>query len=403
MKRQLSSLIILLVALLCGTGVSCGSTATNSTNASANIVAEEPTSLLTITLATSTIEIQVTETVPTPTETITSETSTLIPSPSPTLTPTPGFDSIFTQVSIAETGWQNFINLKSEHINGVLSPDHSLFAWAEIEKTYVVNVTTGEQIWLLEKPPAPRNGTKVLLFSPDGTLLANGGAEETVYVWNLQTGELVYELSLERPVEFLQFHAHMNLLVTGGGRTGDIDGSKIIVSDLDSSVHIQYPEETWLGSITLSSTAQLLAINSSGVVKLWDIPSGEIRQLPFDTDGERSFENLVAFFPDGKQLIAQVDDRLRIWNLESDEEIEVEDASSLTVDLFPFQLEFLPNGYFLVWDGTTSITLWNYSGKVVGMLESEVSISNIEMTPDGLYLITFTADEQVQAWKLPSP
>jgi len=153
----------------------------------------------------------------------------------------------------------------------------------------------------------------------------------------------------------------------------------------------------------LSPTAQLLAINSSGVVKLWNIPSGDIWQLPFNTDGERSFENLIAFFPDGKQLIAQVDDRLRIWNLESNQEIEVEEASGLTVDLFPSQLRFSPNGYFLVWDGTTNFTLWNYSGNVVGKFESAVNINHIEMTPDGLYLIAFTADEQVQAWKMPSP
>jgi WD40 repeat protein len=67
-------------------------------------------------------------------------------------------------------------------------------AQALVEKTFVIEVATGEMRWVFEKPPAPINGTSELEFSPDSIFLANGGDEGIAYIWNVNSGELVHEL-----------------------------------------------------------------------------------------------------------------------------------------------------------------------------------------------------------------
>jgi WD40 repeat protein len=116
-----------------------------------------------------------------------------------------------------------------------------------------------------------------MAFSPDGNLLASGGAGGTVRLSNPATGQRVRDLP------------------------GDTTSPNIAVT-----------------GVAFSHGGKLLAsADSAGMVRLWDPATGRrINVMPADTTGPHIGVNEVAFSPDGKLLAsADADGTVRLWGV----------------------------------------------------------------------------------------
>jgi WD40 repeat protein len=355
-----------------------------------------------------------------PTEIVPSVTSTKRPVPTAesvtlTLIPTPSTTSDLRIVSPTDTDWGDFIERFREY-GGVFSPDHSLLATALIEDTSVIEVATGEVRWTFEKEPAPINGTIELEFSPDSTLLANGGSEGIAYIWDVNSGEPVHEFPFGKTITDVEFSRDGNLFAMGWAGTEGIGVGDITIWNLNDSSQIHFPESHLrFGDIAFSPNEPLLAISVqgpidvvSGTVLLWNVLTNEIQEiLPTTIEGLDSLSldqrplalgEDVAFSPDGQRLAVVASNvvtntfssSVRLWNTNGKVEIELQDAPVVYGNDWIVQLLFSSND---VLAGKTSaghiVVLWDKDGRYLGHLQSETRILDMTFTPDGRYLVSF--------------
>jgi len=128
-------------------------------------------------------------------------------------------------------------------------------------------------------------------FSPDGNRIVSGSDDESVRVWDAETGEQLREL---------QGHTDSVSSVAFSP-----DGDQVISGSFDKSVRV------------------------------WDVETGQqLRELQSHTDSVRS----VAFSPDGNRIVSDSQDKsVRVWdNLVLDAQWVLEEGGWILSSLFGF-------------------------------------------------------------------
>jgi WD40 repeat protein len=118
---------------------------------------------------------------------------------------------------------------------------------------------------------APPNGLHRLAFSPDGRILAAGGAGATIQLWHLPNF---------RPIGTLQAHASSIY-----GLAFSLDGKRLASGSGDQTI------------------------------RLWDVATGELRQT---LRGHTGVVQSVLFHPNGRWLISSSsDETIKLWEVET--------------------------------------------------------------------------------------
>src|SRR6185437_9322153 len=147
-----------------------------------------------------------------------------------------------------------------------------------------------------------------IAFSPDGKILASGGADDRCRLWDVATGRQLFELAAESSVESVAYSPDGKILATG------CYDKIILLWDAASgkqlrklSAHIGQ-----VSSLSFSPDGKILASAEAGTngvtgakVHFWDVATGnEINLIP-----ETSAKIMaVAFSPDRKMLATGGDD-----------------------------------------------------------------------------------------------
>jgi len=225
---------------------------------------------------------------------------------------------------------------------GTLSPDGKLVASIDFQDRTVrlVDAATGA---LLRK--FGRDLYEGLSFSPDSKVLAAFGnsnpsrPQATLDLWNVPTGERVHSCSgHEGQVRCVAFTPDSKTLLSGGAdhsiRLWNVATGNEIRRMNDCPVAISH--------IAISPNATQLAIigqlenrwpNTEYRVRIWDVAAGtEIRQLSVapnhDSPADVGFKAAL-FAPDGKTLVTGGADRyIRVWDLTTGQEVKRIDVGS---------------------------------------------------------------------------
>lgn len=165
--------------------------------------------------------------------------------------------------------------------------------------------------------PKMRHGDRILClaYSPDGQMLAAGGGNDPVRVWNPKTGELIREIH-EPWVHALVFTPSSETLLLAGSQkrtrlwnfklnkqNGQLDGQKAIIK-----------------AIAVSPDTSTIATGSQdGMVILWDMTNKrDVAKLAAHTDEVTA----LAFLPDKDSTTfasAGGDHFIKLWNIETNQ------------------------------------------------------------------------------------
>jgi serine/threonine protein kinase len=216
------------------------------------------------------------------------------------------------------------------------------------------------QVSLRKTLPGHTADIRTMVLLKDGQTLVTGSADETIRLWDLQTGAerqklAAHDSSINALVATLD---EQSLISAGADRV-----IKFWSLD-DGSLIQQLPEahDTAINALAISHNGKILAsADADGVIKLWDLKSfellttlmangGTINDLLFTRDdrwlvaggqslylwdletsdpavelvGHESFINRLAVSDDNQILIsASADKTVRLWNLETQQEIAV--------------------------------------------------------------------------------
>ncbi len=325
--------------------------------------------------------------------------------------------------------------LQAEGVKGIgfnrvislaFSPDGTRLASGKQDRTVRLWDTTGnDEPILLQKQSLSRvllrstqelvDGPNVLLFSPDGKILACGEGQN-VKLWDTTTGELITTFKGHIGlVHYLAFSPDGGILASAS-EDGTVLYWNIKTGDQLPPKITEHTDELEIISF-MNGSSTLASVAYSGIITLWDLETSQRTTHRTKT----AFENTrycleaipLAFSPDGTKLASKgilntpteplgTTSRIRLIDVTTGREL-----TSLTYsneNVTP-NLTFSPDGKTVVFSahrGTYGkIRLWNTeTDKTLDIRFSDQPawISAAAFSPDGNKLVAGTSDGKVQMW-----
>ncbi|MEQ8462508.1 WD40 domain-containing protein [Coleofasciculus sp. E1-EBD-02] len=273
------------------------------------------------------------------------------------------------------------------------SPDGKTLASGSDDNTIKLwNLETGEEIATLTGHDSWVNSVS---FSPDGKILASGSYDNTIKLWNLETGKAITTLTEhDSSVNSISFSPNGKILAS----SSDDKTIKLWNLETGKAVSTLNGHNLSVNSVSFNPDGKTLASSSDDkTIKLWNLETGEaIATL----NGHTSAVFSASFSPDGKTLASSSDDKtIKLWNLETDEAIATLNGHTSAV----FSVSFNPDGKTLIsgsYDKT--IKLWNLeTGEAIATLNGHTSaVFSVDFSPDSTTLASGSYDKTIKLWNL---
>lgn len=275
---------------------------------------------------------------------------------------------------------------------------------------------------------------KTIAFSPNGKLVAVGGADGIARVWDFEKQTLWHDEQVHAGWLFdLQFHPDGKSLLTGGGdnaikiwsfgkewtarilqgHTDDLhgvaftpDGKRVVSGSDDTTVRVwdlKTGKDQILGKhdkqvtdVAVHPEGHLAASSSrDGTIRLWDLdklkPAGLLK-------GHTADVLAIAFSPDGRQIVsASYDKSVIVWDVGTKKAVHQFEKHTD----WAFCVDFSTDGKKLATGGgDRKIFVWNLSdGKLLQEIEQQADVSAVEFSPDGKHFVAGLINGYLQLYR----
>ncbi|KIM19665.1 hypothetical protein M408DRAFT_31025 [Serendipita vermifera MAFF 305830] len=298
----------------------------------------------------------------------------------------PAIQSVFN----GHTAWVNSVSFSPDGTRIVSgSGDNTIRVW---------DAETGETV--VGPLEGHTNSVNSVSFSPDGRRIVSGSSDYTIQVWDAETGESVVG-PLEGHdgfVNAVSFSPDGTRIVSGS------DDRSIWVWDAKTGETVMGPLESHaecVNSVSFSPDGSKIVSGSfDNTIRVWDAQTGET--LMKSIQSHDGCINSVSFSSDGTRIVSgSFDSTIRIWDAETGETVvgPLKGHNNLI-----WSVSFSPNGTRIVsassdntirvWDAETGETLME-------TLEDHLSCSwvmSVSFSPDGTRLVSGSSDKTIQVW-----
>lgn len=275
------------------------------------------------------------------------------------------------------------------------SYDGQLLASGGADRTLIVwQVSTGQRLQTLE---GHGNWVMSVAFSPDGQLLASGSADRTVKIWRVSTGDCLQTLEdHSHGVWSIAFRPQGDRLISGSA-----DGS-VKVWDISAGQcqHTLLGHQHMVSSVAFSPQGDYLASGSADqTIRIWDSRTGLCRRT---LTGHRNWVWSVAFSSQGDYLASGSSDQtVRIWDVESGQcqRTLMGHGNWVWTVAFSPQDKYLASG-----SEDRTMRLWDlHAGQCIKALQGSSNwVWSVAFSPQGDMLASGHGDRQVHLWEVDS-
>jgi WD40 repeat protein len=320
-------------------------------------------------------------------------TTTLTPTITPTPQPTLSSNAITAQTA-ARLDKAFWITENGGSVLAVaVSPDGSLVATGGTD--WVVRIFDGYTGELLARQEHHRHNIYTMMFSPDGKYLLTGSRDTTIQQWDAQTGERVGGVRTAGQVKEMDYSPDGTAFAQVGLFTSV---GEVIQHGTLATLFSLEGHSTRLRSVAYSPDGQYLATgDENGVIVIHNPADG----VPlFSISGVHGEATALAFSPDGINLaVGNTYGEIEMWNLEQ---------RSFAGKWFGHvhgveRLIYTRDGTVLISSGGDgSIRLWDpISGeKIIGLTGQGGAVGGLSLSRDGSTLISGSTDGTAIVWRL---
>ena len=259
----------------------------------------------------------------------------------------------------------------------------------ELIESLIVNIYEGNERNRLQ---GHNSWVYSVSISPDGKTLASGSRDNTIKLWDLETGEE------SRTLVGHNDSVH-SVNISPDGRTlasGSADNT-IKLWDVKTGEEIRTlpGHYGWITSVNFSPDGKTLASGSlDNTIRLWDVKTGE---NTVSLKGHDSYVWSVSFSPDSKTLASgSLDNTVKLWNVDTGELLRI-----LPHESWVISVSFSPDSQTLAsGSGDNTIKLWDVdTGENIGDLKGHDSwVISTSFSPDGNTLASGSVDNTIRLW-----
>lgn len=232
----------------------------------------------------------------------------------------------------------------------------------------------------------------IVVFSPDGKLLATASDDGSLCLWSMPDGKLVRKLEPGfGEIKSADFSPN-NLLLTASTWEGYIGLWEISNGNLLRTIK---NENRGFKDVKFSPDGSTLAAGlDDGTIQLWSVSNGS---LLLSLEGHTAAVYKVAFSPDGRTLASASEDlSIMLWTLQDGAPLNtLQGHSQLVTDVsFSHDGSLLASGSE---DGT--VRLWRTAdGEVLSILPQDEGILSVAFSPDSHYLASSGWGNLIYFW-----
>ncbi|NJM20964.1 MAG: PQQ-binding-like beta-propeller repeat protein [Richelia sp. SM1_7_0] len=282
-------------------------------------------------------------------------------------------------------GHANWVNAVS------FSPNGKMLASASSDNTVKLwNSETGKEIRTLTGHIKVVQGVS---FSPNGKMLVSVSSDRTIKLWDAYTGKLIKTLTGHTDsVNGISFSPDGKTIASASGD----NTVKLWNTNTGELIKILAKHTNFVLRISFSPDGKTIASASGdNTIKLWDADTGkEIKTLR----GHQNVVRAVSFSANGKTLASASDDKtVKLWNTDTGEPIKTLAGQKSEV----YGISFSPDGKMLASASRDStVKLWNTdSGELIKTLIGHGStVYGVSFSPDGKTIASASADNTVKFW-----
>lgn len=295
--------------------------------------------------------------------------------------------------------WPDCIRVLEGHGKRVMSvrltPDGDrAVSCGDDETIRIWNVDTGECIRIINAPHVA--GATCLDITPDVYMAVSGGKDSMVRAWDLQSGKCIKVLGGKRWGAL----SHEVCLTPDGSMAVSLLGGTLRFWDIESG-NCLMEVETRAHGVCLTADG-LCALTTGGPYKdgsvlVWDLLTGRCVAA---LEGHKGYVRSVSVTPDGTRAVSGGGDgTIRVWNLSSRECIRVLTGHSGQVG----SVSITPDGLMAI-SGSDDRTLrvWDLvRGECVQILEGHAkAVHSVCVTCDGRRVVSGSDDGTLRVWDI---